>query len=129
MPATIFNNPMFAGAKVITVSTTVTNTSGTYSYTFTDNRIVTGMKPMGMEITDPAVFNGKITVTANNGSYTVACPDVAGETTIKIYFMKVADEPNNITSREYDALSAVMLVKGEQTLTAAEQEQVIDNLG
>ena len=105
MPATVFDKPIFPGAKIVVADLTVTNTSGAYSNVVTDSRISASMKAYALEITDPSIFGDKISVTAGNGQYTFACNNVAGTTTVKISFLKVLDDPTAITSTEFDTLS------------------------
>ena len=105
MPATIFTDPIFPGAKIITASLTVTNTSGSYSTTVTDDRMTGAMKAISLEIDDPSIFNAKISVNATAGKYTFSCSDVAGSTTVVISFVKTADDPTELTSSEFDVLN------------------------
>ena len=105
MPATIFTDPIFPGAKIITASLTVTNTSGSYSTTVTDDRMTGSMKAIALEIDDPSIFNAKISVNATAGQYTFSCSDVAGSTTVVISFVKTADDPTELTSSEFDVLN------------------------
>lgn len=105
MPSTNFNNPIFPGAKLIEAQLTITNVSGSYTNTVTDNRIAASMKPYALEVEHPEVFRDKITVIANGGSYTVSCPDVEGTSDLKISFLKIADDPTAMSSTEFDILS------------------------
>lgn len=105
MPATVFDKPIFPGAKIVLAELTVTNTSGAYTNTVTDSRISSSMKAYALEIEDPSVFGDKISVTAGVGEYTIECDEVAGETNIKISFLKVLDDPTAITSTEFDVLA------------------------
>lgn len=114
MPATVFADQIFPGAKIITASLSVSNTSGSYSTTVSDDRMTGSMKAIALEIADPSVFNGKITVNATAGQYTFSCPDTAGSTTVVISFLKTADDPTQLTSSEFDVLnnSKLSLVGG-----------------
>ena len=105
MPATVFADQIFPGAKIITASLSVSNTSGSYTTTVSDDRMTGAMKAIALEIADPSVFNGKITVNATAGQYTFSCPDVAGSTTVVISFLKTADDPTQLTSSEFDVLN------------------------
>ena len=105
MPSTIFADQIFPGAKIITASLSVSNISGSYSTTVSDDRMTGSMKAIALEIADPSVFNGKITVNATAGQYTFSCPDVAGSTTVVISFIKTADDPTQLTSAEFDVLN------------------------
>ena len=105
MPATVFADQIFPGAKIITASLSVSNTSGSYSTTVSDDRMTGSMKAIALEIADPSVFNGKITVNATAGQYTFSCPDTAGSTTVVISFIKTADDPTQLTSSEFDVLN------------------------
>lgn len=124
------------GAKVYVKSVTVTNTSGAYSQTFVDENITADMKAYALEIEDPSVFGGKISVTAGNGSYTFACSDVAGSTTVKISFLKVLNDPTAITSTEFDVLANRIgdladletTVKTDLVAAVNEQNEAIDNI-
>ena len=105
MPATIFDKPIFPGAKIVSAEVTVTNTSGSYSQSFNDDRISASMRAFQIEIDDPSIFNDKISITTANGSFTIACNSVAGETTINIGFLKIADDPTAVTSTEFTILN------------------------
>ena len=50
-------------------------------------------------------LNDKISITTANGSFTIACNSVAGETTINIGFLKIADDPTAVTSTEFTILN------------------------
>lgn len=105
MPATKFDKPVFPGAKLVSATVTVTNTSGSYSNTFIDERIATSMRAFQLEIEDPSVFNDKISITTADGSFTIACDSVAGETDVTIGFLKIADDPTAVTSSEFTILN------------------------
>ena len=90
-----------AGGGIIDVSGTVTNTSGSYSGTFNDVRVTSGMKAIMIEVGTPTVFNADISVTCNDGSITVTCSDVAGTSTIKVSVIG-----SYVNSTEYQVLSA-----------------------
>ena len=104
MPSTVFDSPTALGAKIITVETTVTNVSGAYTTTVNDERITVAMKAIDIEIEHPEVFNANISVTCNNGSVTITCADVSGESDITLSILKVADDPTAVTSSEFDIL-------------------------
>ena len=93
------------GAKVYEKTVTVTNTSGAYSQTFTDENISADMKAVELEVNRSFVFGDSIIVTPNDGSVTVACNDVAGTDTIKISLIKVIDDPTAVTSTEFTVLN------------------------
>ena len=105
MPATKFDKPVFPGAKLVSATVTVTNTSGSYSNTFIDERIATSMRAFQLEIEDPSVFNDKISITTSDGSFTIACDEVAGETDVTVGFLKIADDPTAISSTEFTTLN------------------------
>lgn len=105
MPATVFDKPIFPGAKEIHAQLTVTNTSGSYTHTEQDLRIISAMSANRIEIADPSVFRDRISIVTANGSYTISCSDVVGETTVKISFLKIVDDQQFATSPEYDLLS------------------------
>lgn len=93
------------GAKVYAKTVTVTNTSGSYTQTFTDENITADMKAVELEVSHDYVFGDLITVTPANGSFTVSCNSVTGTDTITISFIKVIADPTAITSTEFDVLS------------------------
>ena len=97
------------GAKVYEKTVTVTNTSGAYSQTFTDENISADMKAVELEVNRSFVFGDSIIVTPNDGSVTVACNDVAGTDTIKISLIKVIDDPTAVTSTEFTILNNRLL--------------------
>ena len=105
MPATKFDKPVFPGAKLVSATVTVTNTSGSYSNTFIDERIATSMRAFQLEIEDPSVFDDKISITTSDGSFTIACDEVAGETDVTVGFLKIADDPTAISSTEFTTLN------------------------
>lgn len=97
--------------RIIQVNTTVTNTSGSYTTTIQDARITSDMKALSLEISNPYVFNDKITVTCTNGSVTFACNDVCGTSAVTINIVKAALDATTITSEEFDTLDAEKLDK------------------
>lgn len=98
------------GAKVYTTSAlTITNTSGSFSQSFSDENIGSDMQAIRLEIADPSVFNDDITITPGNGTVTVACSDVAGTTTMKISLQKVIADPTAVTSTEFTILNNRLL--------------------
>lgn len=94
------------GARIIQVTTTVTNTSGSYTATISDNRVSADMKALSLEIANPWVFTGKITVTCNTGSVTLSCDEVEGTSAVTINIIKAALNTATITSEEFDILNA-----------------------
>ena len=94
------------GARIIQVTTTVTNTSGSYTATISDDRVSADMKALSLEIANPWVFNDKITVTCNTGSVTLSCDEVEGTSVVKINIIKAALNTATITSEEFDILNA-----------------------
>lgn len=106
------------GAKVYVKSVTVTNTSGSYSQTVSDEMITAEMKAVEIEIADPSIFGDTITVTSDDGEFTIECDDVAGSTTVKISFLKVLDDPTAVTSTEFDILSNRIGTLSDLTTTA-----------
>lgn len=97
------------GARIVKCSTTVTNTSGAYSNTVQDENITEDMIAIRIEIGTPGIFHGNITVTQGDGEYTVSCPDVAGTSTLNVYFAKQQQNPTAITSTEFDILNNRLL--------------------
>ena len=106
MAQTVFDSPTAVGAKILTVTATVTNTSGAYTNTIIDERITTAMKAIEIELGDPTVFGANITVICNNGSITISCPDVEGTSTVSIDVIKTVDDPTSVTSIEFDVLNS-----------------------
>ena len=92
------------GARIIVTTGTVTNTSGSYSGTFNNQDVTADMQAVQIELGTPSVFNASISVTCNAGSVTVACSDVAGTSTIKIYTIKSAADSQYVTSADFDIL-------------------------
>ena len=94
------------GAKVLTVDlTTITNVSGSYTGTTSDERISSDMKPIMLMLGTPSAIRAKPTVTCNNGSITFTCSDVEGTTTATVSVIKVIDDPTAVTSSEFDILN------------------------
>lgn len=94
-----------AGAKVYTVELAVSNVSGAYEGRVDDDVITAQMSANRLYIVDPSVFNDIITVTCYDGYLTLACDDVAGDTTVEITVIKEAVDPTQITSTEFDILN------------------------
>ena len=88
------------GSGVITVSGTITNTSGAYSGTFNDSRIVSTMKCILLELGTPSIFGGYVSVSCSDGSITITCDEVAGSSTFIASFIA-----SMVSSTEYDALN------------------------
>ena len=101
------------GARIVQVTTTVTNTSGSYTNTIQDARISADMKAISLEIANPYVFNDKITVTCNAGSVTFSCNDVTGTSVVKINIIKADTNATVITSEEFDILDAAKVDKDQ----------------
>lgn len=94
------------GAKMITVDlTTISNVSGSYTGTTSDERITSDMKPVTLILGTPSAVRAKPTVTCNNGSITFSCSDVVGTTTATVSVIKVIDDPLVVTSTEFDVLN------------------------
>lgn len=83
------------GAKVITITGTVSNTSGSYSGSISDDRVTSDMKAIKLELGDPDAFNDDITVSCENGSITISCSDFAGSSTIKISILETTEVSGN----------------------------------
>ncbi len=106
MPTTtVFESPTALGAKIITISTTITNTSGAYSATISDERLTASMKAIKLELGNPAAFDAVINVAVNNGSLTISCASVTGTSTAVISVLKTCDDPTAITTTEFDVLA------------------------
>ena len=97
------------GAKVYVKTVEVTNVSGAYSQTFTDENISADMKAIELEINRAYVFGDVITVTPSDGSVTITCSNVSGTDTIKISLIKVIDDPTAVTSTEFTILNNRLL--------------------
>lgn len=67
----------------------VSNISGFYSNVTNDSRITSDMKCVLLEVGDASVFKSKIHITAGNGTITLSCDDVSGETTVVASFIRV----------------------------------------
>ena len=102
---TVFESPTALGAKIITISTTITNTSGAYTATISDERLTASMKAIKLELGDPSVFDAVINVAVNNGSLTISCASVTGTSTAVISVLKTCDDPTAITTTEFDVLA------------------------
>jgi len=83
------------GAKVITITGTISNTSGSYSGSISDDRVTSDMKAIELELGDPDAFNDDITVSCGNGSITISCSDFAGSSTIKISILETTEVSGN----------------------------------
>ena len=88
-----------SAAGTITVTGTITNVSGSYSGTFNDARITSGMKCLELELGTPVIFDGDISVTSGNGTVTIACAEVSGTSTFTASFIA-----SILNSTEYTAL-------------------------
>lgn len=93
------------GAKVITISGTITNTSGSYNVTFQDERITSDMKPIRVEVGTPNVIRDAYTITCYDGYLVFTCANVVGTSTVNIDILKQADDPTTVTSSEFDILN------------------------
>ena len=96
------------GTKSLTVQLdTVTNTSGSYSHTTSNELVTENMKPVQIECSDSAVFRGDITITTGNGTVTLACSNVVGTSSVSVVLMKEVDntDPPTVTSSEFDILA------------------------
>lgn len=102
---TVFESPTALGAKIITISTTITNTSGAYTDTISDERLTASMKAIKLELGNPAAFDAVINVAVNNGSLTITCASVTGTSTAVISVLKTCDDPTAITTTEFDVLA------------------------
>ena len=101
-----FNDPVFAGAKIVDISATLTNVSGgSVSLTVTDERVVGSMQLISLEIGNPEAVGANIDFHPTFGELTITCDFIEGSTTIKAYFMKVMGDPTAVTSSEYDILN------------------------
>lgn len=93
------------GARIIDITTTITNVSGSYSNVVEDDRITPDMKAITIDIEHPDVFNDILTVTSGNGSFTLTCNDISGTSDVTVSFIKQVQESSAITSAEFDILN------------------------
>lgn len=93
------------GVKVYTVEVTVTNPAGAFSVDVTDDVITDDMKAIELEVNRPYVFGDVVIVTPHDGYFNISCANVSGTDTIKVSFLKVAEDPTHITSTEFDILN------------------------
>ena len=87
---------------------TVTGTGGAYTHTTTDLPVTATMKATGIEVSDTTAFGGQITVTVNDGSITLSCPEVNGTSSVTVSVMQAGDAASGgqtVTSEEFDILS------------------------
>ena len=123
IPSSTFNNPIFTGLKPITKTVTASNVSGSYSQVFSDDRIIAHMAVTKVEVADPSIFHGRLGFTPAAGQVTVYCSEVVGETTVKMFFEKTADDPTAVSSTEFDMLANRI---GDLTnLTTTAKENVV----
>lgn len=100
------------GAKPYAVSLgEITNTSGSYSHTFTTANVRDDMKPICVEVSDPDVFKDAITVSTGDGTITVSCDNMSGTSDITVTIMESASSETGIpeqifpASTEYNTLA------------------------
>ena len=109
------------GAKIFTVTGTVTNQSGAYDHSFSDERVSSDMIVSRVEFGTPNVFADKIHVYCNNGSIRLTCNAVVGTSTVKFYVQKVITDPTAVTSTEFNILnnriSAIENVEANYSIT------------
>lgn len=80
---------VFPESRIIEVPLSpVSNISGSYSNITNDSRVTSDMKCVLLEIGDASVFKSKINITAGNGTVTLLCDDVSGETTVVASFIR-----------------------------------------
>ena len=75
--------------RLVLALDTVTNTSGAYSHSTSDNRVTADMKAIDIEVGTPATFRAPITVTTGNGTVTLSCPDVVGSSTVTVTLITI----------------------------------------
>lgn len=96
------------GVKPIVFSLdNVSNVSGSYTHSTTISGVTSTMKPIALELGNPAAFLGNITVTCENGSITLSCPSVEGTSTATVTVEELAQNPNEtlLTSEEFTILN------------------------
>ena len=113
-----------SGAKIITISGTVTNTSGSYSASFSDERITSDMKPIRVDLGARGVIRDIYTITCYNGYLTFVCSNVAGTTTVNIDILKQAEDPASVTSSEFDVLNNRKLNKNQGSANSGKYMKV-----
>lgn len=80
---------VFPESRIVEVPLSpVSNISGSYSNITNDSRVTSDMKCVLLEIGDASVFKSKINITAGNGTVTLLCDDVSGETTVVASFIR-----------------------------------------
>ena len=88
------------GAGCVIHEYTVSNTSGSYSHTFTDSSILAEMKPILIEASDPSVFvTNNCEVTPGDGTVKVESENLTGETTITVTFIGGPGQGNYVFIR------------------------------
>lgn len=89
----------------------ISDASGAYSHTTTDNRVTEAMKPISIEYGNPAAFLSPVTVATGNGTITLTCSNVVGSSTVKVTVLPTQSidwaqsAPTTITSAEADILA------------------------
>lgn len=94
------------GARVLSVTGSITNTSGSYSGTFSNSSITADMKAIQLLLGSPDVFDANVTVTCYDGYLTIACSAVAGTSTFEVMLLKSV-----LNSTEFDILDAAKVDK------------------
>lgn len=108
MPRTVmFSDPIFPGAKLVDIDLTLSNAGGgSYEETFVDNRIITGMRVVGMECDELEAFDADIKFIPTFGKIKIQCADFSGTNVdVKLFLLKIVDDPTGITTTEYDILN------------------------
>jgi len=86
---------------VISVTTTVTNSSGAYTTTINDARINATMEAISLELGTPTAFKDSISISTGDGYVTLSCNSVEGTSTVKIRFIA-----SILSSSEFTSLNA-----------------------
>lgn len=93
------------GARVLTITGTITNSSGSYSGVINNEQITSNMKPLRVEMGNASVVRGAYTITCYNGYLTFVCSNVVGTTSVSIDVIKQMEDPIVLTSAEFDTLA------------------------
>ena len=104
------------------------NTTGSYTHTTSIQGVTSTMKPIMIEYSNPSAFLGNVTVTCDNGSITLSCPNVSGASEISVTVtdlssssqttvFPVEDVQINGTSIVNNGIANIPLVQNSTTAT------------
>ena len=80
-----------SGIQTVTVETTITNTSGSYTNTISNSSITSDMIAYDIVYGTPSAIRDNLSVACNNGAIIISCNNVIGTTTAIIYIMGSAN--------------------------------------